>query len=74
MGDSGQVLHTENSDSSAKINHEAFDADMCCMELQVSSNIIDPREKRKMIYRVKISDVDRFQPKNQYSGEKIFEW
>lgn len=72
--DSQHVLQTENSESSTRMTQEVFDAEMCCLELQIASNIIDPRDKRKMIYCIKISDVDRYQPKNQYSGQKIFEW
>lgn len=76
MAESNMVLHTENSnsESSTRMDHEAFNADICCLEFQLTSSVAEPREKRKLLYTLKISDVDRYQPQNQYSGSKIFEW
>ena len=33
---------------------------MSCIELQISSKITENRDKRKLIYVLKISDVDRY--------------
>ena len=74
--DSGYVMQTEHSNdsSSTRQHQETFDAEMSCIELQISSKITENRDKRKLIYVLKISDVDRYQLQNQYSGQKIFEW